>query len=169
LIFFCSLRRETAIKETNKKEKLYDCSFVQHLEKNKDLLYSIVFYKKPIRGKKERKKMKKLDEKTMDHVDAFLDLINKNFQNYCDRAKLTFAKKEYFAIKTIGRKYIQIAQFNEKGDCAYAHSFINMKNGNIYKPASWKAPAKHHRGNIFIEYGKGALAGNGGRHVARYL
>jgi hypothetical protein len=28
-------------------------------------------------------------------------------------------------------------------------AFIDMRNGDIYKPASWKAPAKHVRGNIF--------------------
>lgn len=28
------------------------------------------------------------------------------------------------------------------------HSFIDLHNGDILKPASWKAPAKHARGNI---------------------
>lgn len=31
------------------------------------------------------------------------------------------------------------------------HSFINKTNGDVLKPASWKAPAKHARGNIFDE------------------
>jgi hypothetical protein len=29
------------------------------------------------------------------------------------------------------------------------HAFIDRTNGDVLKPASWKAPAKHNRGNIF--------------------
>ena len=32
------------------------------------------------------------------------------------------------------------------------HSFIDMMTGDVLKPASWKAPAKHPRGNIFDEW-----------------
>lgn len=44
-----------------------------------------------------------------------------------------------------GRKYIKII----RGSSVYA--FINRENGDIMKPASWKAPAKHARGNINAE------------------
>lgn len=29
------------------------------------------------------------------------------------------------------------------------HSFVDYETGNVLKPAGWKAPAKHARGNIF--------------------
>lgn len=29
------------------------------------------------------------------------------------------------------------------------HAFIDMRNGDVLKPAGWKSPAKHARGNIF--------------------
>ena len=32
-----------------------------------------------------------------------------------------------------------------------AWAFIDSTNGDVLKPASWKAPAKHARGNIFAE------------------
>lgn len=32
---------------------------------------------------------------------------------------------------------------------SYVYAFINMENGDILKPASWAAPAKHARGNVF--------------------
>jgi hypothetical protein len=38
------------------------------------------------------------------------------------------------------------------------HSFVSKANGDIYKAATWRAPAKHVRGNIFdanYSYGKG--------------
>lgn len=44
---------------------------------------------------------------------------------------------------TQGRKYIKIIR-----DRA-VYAFINRENGDIMKPAGWKAPAKHARGNIF--------------------
>jgi hypothetical protein len=42
-----------------------------------------------------------------------------------------------------GRRYIRITRGGS------AHAFIDRKNGDVLKPASWKAPAKHARGNIF--------------------
>lgn len=50
----------------------------------------------------------------------------------------------------IGARYIRIVRRNsadEKSGSAYG--FIERTTGNILKPAGWKAPAKHARGNIF--------------------
>ena len=114
--------------------------------------------------------MKKTSEETMEYVYSFLDQVNKNFQDYCDRARLGLIKEEHFAVQTIGRKYIKISQFCGAGKARSVHSFINANTGDIYKPASWKAPAKHARGNIFSHRNGGeALAGNGDRHEVRYL
>ena len=46
---------------------------------------------------------------------------------------------------TEGRKYFKIIN----GDSVYC--FVNKQNGDILKAASWAAPAKHARGNIFDE------------------
>ena len=46
-----------------------------------------------------------------------------------------------------GRKYIKI----ERGSSVFC--FIDAKTGDVLKAASWNAPAKHARGNIF-EVGK---------------
>ena len=32
-----------------------------------------------------------------------------------------------------------------------AYAFIDKSNGDVLKPASWNAPAKHARGNIFAD------------------
>lgn len=45
----------------------------------------------------------------------------------------------------VGRRYIKIIRGNS------VHAFVDIKNGDILKPASWKAPAKHARGSIFSE------------------
>jgi hypothetical protein len=44
---------------------------------------------------------------------------------------------------TEGSRYIRVMRDNS------AHAFIDRTNGDVLKPASWKAPAKHARGNIF--------------------
>ena len=43
-----------------------------------------------------------------------------------------------------GTRYVRIMRDGS------AHAFIDRTNGDVLKPASWKAPAKHSRGNIFL-------------------
>ena len=52
----------------------------------------------------------------------------------------------------IGRRYIRIVE-NGTGNSTSknVHSFIDSTNGDVLKAASWKAPAKHPRGNVFSE------------------
>ena len=45
-----------------------------------------------------------------------------------------------------GSRYIKIIRSDPH---SAVHAFVDRKNGDILKPASWKAPAKHARGNIF--------------------
>lgn len=58
-----------------------------------------------------------------------------------------------------GKRYIRVARKETYSHCAYA--FIDKTNGDVLKPASWKAPAKHARGNIFDEF-------NGLKSVSAY-
>ena len=47
-----------------------------------------------------------------------------------------------------GRRYIKIvAHISIHSSSVFA--FIDKTNGDILKPATWKAPAKHARGNLF--------------------
>ena len=43
----------------------------------------------------------------------------------------------------MGKRYIRITCDRS------VHAFVDKTNGDVLKPASWKAPAKHARGNIF--------------------
>lgn len=54
------------------------------------------------------------------------------------------APHELYALN--GKRYIKVCL---EGSGVYA--FIDKTNGDIFKPASWSAPAKHARGNIFAE------------------
>ena len=72
----------------------------------------------------------------MDLVDALEADFNKSYPNSSNPVK--------FETK-IGRKYIKINQIN-----GGVHAFIDKKTGEVYKPASWKAPAKHVRYDLRI-------------------
>ena len=72
----------------------------------------------------------------MDLVDALEADFNKSYPNSSNPVK--------FETK-IGRKYIKINQIN-----GGVHAIIDKKTGEVYKPASWKAPAKHVRYDLRI-------------------
>ena len=52
----------------------------------------------------------------------------------------------------LGRKYWKVNQegYDANGEefSGGVHAFIDRNSGNVYKPASWKSPAKHIRYNL---------------------
>jgi len=48
-----------------------------------------------------------------------------------------------------GRKYHKLIMETGAGSRSI-HAFVDKKTGEVYKPASWKAPAKHVRFNLCI-------------------
>lgn len=62
---------------------------------------------------------------------------------------------------TIGKKYAKISRKGPGVNSVYC--FIGLETGDIYKAASWNAPAKHIRGSIFqpdsVLFGDGKCCG----------
>jgi hypothetical protein len=48
-----------------------------------------------------------------------------------------------------GRKYHKVIMETESGSKS-VHAFVDKKTGEVYKPASWKAPAKIVRYNLLM-------------------
>ena len=48
-----------------------------------------------------------------------------------------------------GRKYAKLVTVNEDGKSSSAFCFVNTENGDVLKSASWSAPAKGARGNVY--------------------
>lgn len=48
-----------------------------------------------------------------------------------------------------GSRYVRVMRRTPGSAGACAHCFVDRTNGDVLKAASWKAPAKHARGNIF--------------------
>jgi hypothetical protein len=61
----------------------------------------------------------------------------------CDALEQDAPPRYKFVIES-GRKYHKIVMF-DSGNCRSVHAFVNMKTGEVYKAATWQAPAKHVR------------------------
>ena len=109
-------------------------------------------------------------------VQIYADTITKNYRDYhirtlkgnlsgnypeyareqLDEIENGTAKLMYFKIKT-GKKFYKIVQMNfdtfqnrneyREGS---VHAFVDKKTGQVFKPASWAAPAKHVRYDLRI-------------------
>jgi hypothetical protein len=80
-------------------------------------------------------------------VGQLQELINEHFEQYDN------LRPNEVSIDSKGKKYIRIVITHVNQDWSkgqrFVHCFINRENGDILKAASWKAPAKHPRGNIY--------------------
>lgn len=64
--------------------------------------------------------------------------------------------RRYIKVSAVSLMQNQSGKYVINGESAWA--FIDTTNGDILKPASWKAPAKHARGNIWDEHkGQGSV------------
>jgi hypothetical protein len=108
--------------------------------------------------------MNNLIQKDDFHLNKFVDNINFLYYNYMDNS-FPNNDRSYVEIK-VCKKYIKLIQDHA------AFAFINRSNGDIYKPATWRAPAKHVRGNLFsLNNGMESISTNNGTtqpHI-RYL
>lgn len=66
-----------------------------------------------------------------------------------------------------GPRYIRVVKSDVNGASRSAYVFIDAANGDIFKSASWKGPAKHARGNIFDANPLDAITEHGGRYMRR--
>ena len=72
----------------------------------------------------------------MDLVDALEANYNSRYPD--SNSPVKFETK-------VGKKYIKIIQVD-----GGVHAFIDKNTGEVYKPASWKSPAKHVRYDLRI-------------------
>ena len=94
------------------------------------------------------------------HIRTLKGNLSGNYPEYAreqlDEIENGTAKLMYFKIKT-GKKFYKIVQMNfdtfqnrneyREGS---VHAFVDKKTGQVYKPASWQAPAKHVRFDLRI-------------------
>ena len=118
----------------------------------------------------------RIEDRVAGWVQTYADTITKNYREYhirtlkgnlsgnypeyareqLDEIEKGTEKLMYFKIKT-GKKYYKIVQMNfdtfqnrneyREGS---VHAFVDKQTGQVYKPASWQAPAKHVRFDLRI-------------------
>ena len=82
-------------------------------------------------------------------VSKLLENINKNYHKSFPSRE----NKDMLLSLVAGRKFVKVVQDNSvwgfiaKKDGE--HKGLPMKKGDVFKAASWRAPAKHVRGSIF--------------------
>ena len=130
-----------------------------------------VLTKKEIEMIKER-----IEDRVAGWVQTYADTITKNYREYhirtlkgnlsgnypeyareqLDAIENGTANLMYFKVNT-GKKYYKIVQmefdtFQDRNDyrAGSVHAFVDKQTGQVYKPASWAAPAKHVRFDLRI-------------------
>lgn len=106
--------------------------------------------------------MSKAIEGFEQRAEQFLVALKTMSDSYMDW-RFPNANKTEFKFEH-GSKYVRVVM--NSGSSTSVHCFLNKVNGDILKAASWSAPAKHTRGNIFADdFGMSAV----GPHGANYF
>ncbi len=87
-----------------------------------------------------------------------------------DILRAHFARNEFtFAVPNIeimprrGKRYAKLIRTEsdpETGEArgqTFVHSFVEIETGDIFKAATFKAAAKHARGNIYLDAGRASM------------
>lgn len=89
-----------------------------------------------------------------ERFDSFCNKLVDRLTAYKAAMGLTYFD-EYRVVWTEGKKFykVQSQQLKNGGTTGQSNliAFVDKVTGDIYKPASWVAPAKHARGNINSE------------------
>ena len=86
----------------------------------------------------------KVEMWAMDLCDALMSNYKRRYPNSHNDMKF---------VVNVGRKYLKINQVDVRDGVESGggvHAFIDKKTGEVYKPASWKSPAKHVRYDLRI-------------------
>lgn len=85
-------------------------------------------------------------------AQSFVDWINDLPRSGDGRSQGTQTIPEGYvwSLDAPGAKFVRIVMDSNPGQRygRSVHAFVDLATGDLYKPAGWKAPAKHVRGNI---------------------
>lgn len=84
----------------------------------------------------------------MYNIQDYVDALNLRARAYSDHHGSELS--QVFRVEN-GRKYAKVVQEYADQSCGRGlsvHAFVDKETGDIYKPASWKAPAKGVRYNL---------------------
>lgn len=89
------------------------------------------------------------------HRRSIENEINMDYhQSKIDEIKEHGAPIEFYARR--GRRYLKIIM-KDSGGSKSAHAFVDRETGDVFKPASWRQPAKDARFSLLQEYDRNWL------------
>ena len=92
-------------------------------------------------------------EITNEIIQNYLELLSQSSKEYHQEHFKNILPETFEVSK--GRKYYKVIKFftNKDGSKGEGNAFCFLdKQGNIFKAASWKSPAKGVRGSLFGDY-----------------
>lgn len=81
----------------------------------------------------------------MKTIEQFVEELNQKFPKRNDVG--------HTYVFTIGKRFYKICVSRNGSTPSSAYAFVDKSNGDLYKAASWSAPANYVRGNINNESG----------------
>jgi hypothetical protein len=111
--------------------------------------------------------LNKMSQVVIDKIEQFCDVLRTNYQDnaiarhrdYINKGENVDWHREQIDklcegegvddfVYAKGKKYAKIIHITNPGGSKSAHAFVDMNNGDVYKSASWSAPAKGIRYNL---------------------
>lgn len=77
-------------------------------------------------------------------INQWLDALTADFNGRSPNSSHGIS----FFCDTPGKKFVRIIQADSDGRARSVHAFYDIRTGDVYKAAGWKAPAKHVRFNL---------------------
>lgn len=93
-------------------------------------------------------------------MENYQEKLNKFFEG-CKAIHENYMQKSFPENPRQGWEIHNSKRYSKLVHGGSAFCFVDKENGNVLKPASWKSPAKHARGNILDEH-------SGLKHIGPY-
>ena len=117
-----------------------------------------------------------MSQALVERINEFVKVADQISVEYWERMEYTFAKPPQHQANYISHKWVRVVTLDVPNEgeprVSSVYAFIalidgntkalgSFKAGDIFKPAGWKAPAKHARGSVFDADFQKALTPNG--------
>lgn len=123
-----------------------------------------------------------MSNEVIERIEQFCEVLRTNYQSYAIAThrhgiqkaehaedawtanwhqeqidKLAMGENVDQFIYTLGKKYAKIIHVTSHGGQKSSHAFVDLKTGDVYKSATWSAPAKGIRYNLLDEQSRTAM------------
>ena len=83
-----------------------------------------------------------------DKIHIWCDILEKKSKDQ------TYGSQIMYFWFSVGKSYYKVVRTDQDTKHDSVHAFVNKKTGDIYKPATWSAPYKVARYNIWTQFDK---------------